>query len=288
MIPTYLKRPDGSIYINPAKRHVRPFWLTSNAPGTATPQVVPIPAGGTTNPIPFPIDTQGHFEIFYSMFVADDPRILINIFDPGTRRNLMNRPIHIATIAGIAERPFFWPESYFMNVENGPRELQVSFTDFSGAPNNVRFVFYGRRLYQNESPPDVQEKMIQYFQKKERTNVYWLTSQDPITIPALATLTGPASPIFEATDEADTEVIKMSIVNDGAFSFQLRELRNNRTLSNNPVHVTDGWGTGQFPFILQETFLIERNYDVAFELTDLSGAPNTLFPTMTARRLYFQ
>lgn len=288
MIPTYLKRADGSLYINPAKRHVRPYWLTSNAPATPTPQIVAIPAGGTTNPIPYPVDTQGHFEIFYTMFEADDPRILVNIFDPGTRRNLMNRPVHIATIAGNAERPFFWPESYFMNVGNGPRELQVTFTDFSGAPNNVRMVFYGRKLYQNEAPPDVQEKMIEYFQKRERTNVYFLTTLNDVNLLAGQALTGPASPVFEATDEADTEVIKLSAVSDGDFEFSLREQRNNRTLSNNPIINTSGWGTAQFPFILQETFLIERNYDVSFEVTDLSGAPNDIFTTMTARRLYFQ
>lgn len=288
MIPTFLKREDGGIYINPAKRHVRPYWLTSQAPATPTPQIVSIPAGGTTPPIPFPIDTQGHFEIFYTMFQATDPRVEINIFDPGTRRNLMNRGIRLPTIAGTATRPFYWPESYFLNVDNGPRELQVSFTDFSGAPNDVRLVFYGRRLYQNEAPPAVQEEMIRYFASKERTNVYFLTTENAITVPALGILSGPTAPVFQATDEASTEVMKMSIVNDGAFEFQLREQRNNRTLSNNPVHVVDGWGTGQFPFVLQETFLIERNYDVDFEITDLSGAENNIFATMTARRLYLQ
>ena len=287
MIPTFLKRKDGSIYVNPTKRHVRPFWLTSQGPG-ATPQVVTVPAGGTTNPIPFPIDNQGSFEIFYIMFDATDPRVEVNIFDPGTRRNLMNRPVRLPTIAGTAARPFYLPESYLINTDNGPRDLQVTFTDFSGAPNNVRLVFYGRKLYQNEAPPDVQEDMVKYLQKKERTNVYFLTTDTAITIPASGTLTGPAAPIFSATDEADTEVMKTTFLADGLFTFQLRELRSNRTLSNNPIVSTSGWGTGQFPFVFQETFLIERNYDVAFELTDLSAAPNNVFATMVARRLYYQ
>jgi hypothetical protein len=287
VIPTFLKRKDGSIYINPVKRHVRPFWLTSQGPGP-TPQVVAIPAGGTTNPIPYPVDIQGSFEIFYIMFEADDPRIDVNIFDPGTRRSWSNRPIRLGTIAGTATRPFYLPESYLLNTDNGPRDLQVTFTDVSGAPNNVRMVFYGRRLYQNEAPPDVQEEMVKYMQKKERTNVYFLTSRDPITIPPLGILSGPTAAIFEATDEADTEVMKTTFVADGLFTFQLRELRSNRTLGNNPIISTSGWGTGQFPFVFQETFLIERNYDVAFELTDLSGESNNVFPTMIARRLYYQ
>lgn len=286
MLPTYLKRKDGSVYINPVKRHVRAFWLTSQGPG-ATPQVVDIPAGGTTNPIPFPISTEGHYEIFYSMFQALDPNILINIFDNGTRRNLMSRPIHVATLAGTSERPFIWPETYFLNVTNGPRALSVTFTDLSGQDNAIRFVFYGRRFYQNEAPPDVAMKMQRYFEAKERTNVYWLTTNDDITLTADQELLGPAAPVFEATDEADTEIFKMTVINDGAFEFQLREQRNNRTMSNGFIHVVDGWGSGLFPFVLQETFLLERNYDVSFEIRDLSGAPNNVFATFTARRLYY-
>lgn len=298
---------DG-YYINPTKRHVRPFWLL---PKLASEQAVALaPAGtpgDTARRVLFEVDTQGHFEIAYTMFQATDRNVLVEIMDGGNvEKGLQNREIHARTIAGSARRPFIWPESYFLNVENAPRQLVMNFRNLSAAPNVVRWAFHGRRWYHKESAPEVQEAIQKRFGRMEKTYTYFLTlnrytlsspenaNPPAITLAPGESLSENSAPIFQATDEADTEIHKLTVValkpdgTDGQFEFQLRESRSGRTLSNGFVRVESGMGDAEFPFVLPETFLIERNYEVLFEVTNLTpGQTIRVFPTLTGRRLQY-
>jgi hypothetical protein len=189
MIPTFIKRPDGSVFVNKTKRHVRNFWVLGD------PKTVALTAAGTPGAIlrgvPFEIDTQGHFEWAYLMGKAlDDGQILntdyrIRIFDPGTRRDLMNEFIHANTIVGTAQRPGILTETYLLNTENAGRELQIDFENLRNEGNNIELVLSGRRWYHKECPPDIQIDMRKKFLMRERTTHYWLTTKDgPFTIPA--------------------------------------------------------------------------------------------------------
>ncbi|MGH8898200.1 MAG: hypothetical protein ACRDZ4_14565 [Egibacteraceae bacterium] len=292
-------------YINQTKRHVRPFWLV---PKLLTEQQVTLaPAGAPGDRVPgitFEIDTQGHFEIAYSMFQADSSDFVVTIMDGGNNnKQLMNTDVHAATIAGNAQRPLIWPETYFLNVQNAPRQLTMNFRNLSPLQNRVRWCFHGRRWYHMESPPEVQRKMEERWGRMEKTYTYFITlslaeagygpstpegaNPPGLTLAAGQALIENAAPIFWATDEADTEVHKLAAISTGPFEFQLREAQSGRTLSNGFIQVTNGWGDGQFPFIFAETFLFERNYKVLFEVRDLSGAPNIIYPTMIGRRLQY-
>lgn len=284
MISTYIRRPDGSLFINKLKRHVREFWITSQ------PKTITLAPGASIERVPFEVDTQGHFEWIYLMAFATDPEFTIKIFDPGTRRDLMNEEIHANTIAGTAQRPGILVESYLLNTENGARELQFALRNLALIENNIEIVLAGRRWYHRESPPDVQAEIRKHFMMKERTTHYWLTTKGgAFTVPGGATLLAPVSaPQFEADDEADTEVFKITARSTGAFEFRLRERASNRTLMNEFVRVENGWGTAQFPFVFQESLLIERNYDVFLEVRDLSGQDNTIFATLHCRRLWYR
>ena len=181
MLPTYIRKPDGSVFINPAKRHVKPYALVTQ------PTIATVAGGGASPPITMPVDTQGHFEIFYAVCDRTGPAT-ITIFDPGSSRFLMNREIHIDTVvSGISgtggQRPFIWPESYFLNVEDAGRAMIVQFRDLSGDTNDIRFMLEGRRFYTKESPPEIYQKMYEYFGRKERTNVYFLTTDQEVTLP---------------------------------------------------------------------------------------------------------
>lgn len=282
MISTYKKRPDGSIYINPPKRHVRAYTIQAEDN-----PVVTVPANGRAT-ARFAIDTQGHFEWLKTVFRATSDEVLINIFDEGRRRDLMNEPCHLATIAGDAQRPFLLPESYFLNTENGPRSIMVEFEDLSGAENNVELALLGRRWYHSESPPEVQREMRDFFQKRERNNVYWLTPQNDVTLPANGRLEGQQAPLLVATNEADTEIFKFMVHPVNAqFEFQIRELRSNRALSSGFVDGRNGFGDGRFPYILPESLLLERNYELRIDLRDISGTEQNLFFTAATRRLYY-
>lgn len=284
MLPTFVKHPDGSVFINPSKRYVPSYWLTTNPN-----RVVAIGAGATTAPQLLPVDSQGHFEIFYAM-CERDAACTIRIFDPGRSTELMNREVHIDTItSGVSGnaslRPFIWPESYFLNVEDAGRALTVQFRDLSGVGGNIRYALCGRRFYTKESPPDVYEKMFQYFGRKERTNVYFLTTDVATQIGA-----GVGTELVataRVTDEADFEMFKITSVHDGPYEFMLRNRSNGRALMSDFIHVDLGTGTAEFPFILPEPWLVERNYQVEIVFRNLQAGANNVFFTMTGRRLYY-
>lgn len=288
-------------YINPTKRHVRPFWLL---PKAAAEQNLALAAAGTPGDkatmVPFEVDTQGHMELAYTMFTADSPEFLVEIMDGGNVvKGLQNQEIHARTIAGNARRPLIWPETYLLNVQNAPRTMFMNFRNLSPLANNVRWCFHGRRWYHKEAPANVQQAIEKRFGRMEKTYTYFLTlsresmsAPENANLPALTLAPGQLlqegqAPFFWATDEADTEIHKLCAVSTGPFEFQLRERQSGRTLSNGFVQVTNGWGDGEFPFVWAETFLIERNYQVLFEVRDLSGEDNIIYPTMIGRRMQY-
>lgn len=295
MVPTYRKRPDGTLFINKTKKHVRSFWLLGDPKTIVT--AVAGAAGDAVLGVPFEVDTQGHFEWAYIMAHArnaqgiDNKDFTLKIFDPGTRRDLMNEEIHAATICGTARRPGILTETYLLNTENAGRELQISVRNLDPLyANNIEIALHGRRWYHKESPPDVQQEMREFFQHKERTTHYWLTTKEGVIVlgPG-AELINNAAPIMEADDEADTEVFKITAFADGPFEFRLRELATGKTISNDYIRVENGWGNAEFPFVFQESLLIERNYDVAVDIRDLSGLQqNRVFLTFHARRLWYR
>jgi len=298
-------------YINPTKRHVRPFWLV---PKLVSEQNVALTPAGTPGArqagIAFEVDTQGHFEIAYAMFKATDDDgndvsdFLVEIFDGGNNmKGLQNTELHAVAVAGSARRPFIWPETYFLNVQNAPRTMFMNFRNLSTGNLNIRWVFHGRRWYHKEATPEVQRAIQEKFDRMEKTYTYFLTlslaasnytpstpegaNAPGITLASGQQLLEGQAPFFWATDEADTEVHYLTYRATGPFEFQLREAESGRTLSNGFVQVTSGWGDGEFPFVFPETLLMERNYKVLFEVRDLSGAENIIYPVLTGRRLQY-
>ena len=281
-IQTFLtEKETGRVYVNPMKRHVRSFWVT-----TQPAEAVTLAAGAVSTPQLWSIDTQGHFELVELMSVSDGP-FLVNMFDPATQKNWMNRPVHSSTILGDAARTYILPESYFFNVEDAPRALVLTYTNLSPLANTIRVVGHGRRIYQRESPPDIQMAFRNYYRRKERTSVYFFTTDAAAVIPAgsVATLNFPA----RNTDEADLEIFKLTAAFDFPFEFRIRETSTNKTLSDGFVRVEDGFGTAFFPKILPESWLIERNFQVIVEARNLAAAPldNNIFLTFTGRRIYY-
>lgn len=291
---------DG-YYINPAKRHVRPYWLL---PRLEEEQELALGAAGSATDeernIQFLVDTQGHFEICYAMFFAASNDFVVEIMDGGNNnKKLMNTEIHARTIAGSARKPFIWPESYFLSVQDAPRTINMNFRNLSAAANTIRWAFHGRRWFHKEADPETQRMLQEKFGLMEKTYTYFLTTQPlgsgtpeganppAITLAANQALVENAAPVFISTDEADFEAHKLTYFATGAFEFQLIDVRSGRSLSNGWVRVTTGWGDGEFPFMLPETLLIERNYRVQFWVRDLSNAENRVYPVLVGRRMQY-
>jgi len=286
MLKTFLVGPKGEIFVNPAKRYVKPYWLNGTVPTTV------VPAGAVSDPITFTVDNQGHFEWFYIVGHSDAPYTL-TIFDTGRRRFLMNREIHSDTIVSPTNiagalltggRPHILMESYFINVEQAQRALQIQFRNLDTVnPNTIRLAFVGRRYYYREATPEIKEEFRQRFMAKERTNIYFVTTDRPISLAAGAT----DRFTITSTDEADFEFLKMMAVSTGAFTWKLIDKSSGREFSPSVLRDVQGWGTADFPFILPESFLIERNYQFLLEVTNLTDEQNDIFVTLHGRRLYY-
>lgn len=286
MFPLLMKE-EKRVIINPLKRYIRPFWLQDVDNSAIT-----VPAGGSSR-LQFVVDTQGHFEIYYIMSiftnVVPTNTITINIFDPGSRRFMMNRPISLATITGDAENPFYFPDSYYMDVSNGQRELVVELTNSGVGAANLRLLFFGSRYYHAEAPDYIQIKMMEYGAYKQLSQPFFLTTEADVVIPANSTLSGPSAPIFRVTDDAHFEGLKRTVSQDGGeiLFYQFFDIANQKFLSEQRIRVNSEWGSGDFPFMEQSKLLIRRNQDLRIDVENISGTTSTTAFTLSGRKVYY-
>lgn len=297
-IPTWIKDPDsGLVVVNELKKYVKPFWLT-----TEDSEVITLEGNEVTDFIPMTVDGKGHFEIFDAFFKsAQAEGFTVELFDPGNlgreRPLLMNREVHVATIASgggttlpltgslpaasSPGRPFRWPQSFFMNVVSGTGTIMVRFRNLSSSSNVIRFVLVGRRWYHLQAPWKVANRMEEIFQEQARTFPYFFTTDDFVTIDA----DGSAAPIMRFGDDAYVEWCKGMAVSTGAFQARIVETTTQKRLMERPVINSLCFGTGEFPMLNWEDALFEPNYQLTFELDDLSGDDNVVWLTLGCRKI---
>jgi hypothetical protein len=227
------------------------------------------------------IDQTGHFEIAYALSQSDGAYKL-TITDAGRQYSWMSKPIHIDNIAGTAQRPFIFPESYFLNVANGQRALTVQFTDVSNLhTNNIRFSLHGRRFLYNEAPLEIYSKMKEYFMLKERTNLFFLTTEDLTTgLTGIGGANNIQTTEFRVTSDAYFEILKMVAVETPVspatftgYEVILEEYSTGRKLMNSAVRGSNVFGTAQYPFIPFESYLLERDYRLKLTVQNLNPNP---------------
>lgn len=278
----YFQRPQHDIAYNEVKDSVRGFHFGQKPKLGAT---IVITANGEAE-IEFDIDSQGSFD-WTHLIGASTGDYTIQFFDPGRQTRIMNRPIHSGTIIGTGRRPFALAEPYLFNVEDKERRMIAKLYDLSGGTNTVRLYLYGRRYYEREAKPFIGQTIKRSLGNDWRTNAYFLAvdEADRKGTPPPILANGDLTHTFTMDHDEDTDIQKMMVVSTGAFEFNLRDVDTGRTLSNKPIHVDNGWGTAQFPFYLSDTWLLERNKELKLEMTDLSGADNTVYATLAGRRL---
>lgn len=272
--PAYLVGP------NPLKESVTPFHVGPYKVASIT-----LAAGGDGE-IEFVIDSQGSFE--WTHIVGQSTgAYTVSFFDPAGQGRLSNFPVHSGTIVGTARRPFQLPDPYLFNVEGSERRLVAKLHDLSGGENVVRLYLYGRRYYVRNAAPDVGEEIGRKIGRGWRSNNYFLVPKEvnQFGTPLAVAGNGTKRFTFIMDHDEDTDIEKMMASSTGAFSFNLREIDTNRTLSNKVIHSDNGWGTAQFPFRFADTWLLERNKELVCDVTDLSGENNTIYLTLAGRRL---
>lgn len=296
------------IEVDPAKRFIYPFVLTSE------PEEIPVPAaiemcpgtfaeGLVREAVIFPIDNKGPFEIVYSEFHAfftsgpnaGQPmdQFTAVIFDPDGRPVLMNREIPATAFAGgfgdplgagfgsalssAAGRPFVWPETFFMDPYNGGKALFMAFRNLTTEDIIVRWVFHGIRYYHPEPYEEAIKKKEVMYGPGRVSMPYWYTTDKNVILQPF----GEPGDTFDfqvrITDEADVEVFKLTAKADAPFLSRIQEKAGKRHLDNsgqgvggigNGVHSSLMWGTGEFPFIPFETIYWEQNTKIMLTLTN--------------------
>lgn len=283
----------GEIFLDPMKRYAKPYWL-STEPREITLNLAPTPPPGAlvSAPIVMPIDHRAAYEIDYSYFKSDGDFTIV-IFDPNNRPVLMNREIHIRTIAsgfgtlglpGPAGRPFIWPEPWYMFPSIGSRNFMVGFRDLTGLQNKVRFLLHGRMFHYGQSPEHVVKRYEDYYKNRPVTMPFFYTTNQ------IAAVTGVAGTEtdFEIRidDDADVLIYKMTAVSSFPFEFKIIEKMTNRELMTDFVRVDNGFGDGEFPYVLFEPLYYEAGTKLVLRIRKLTNDNDIIWPTFTSSKIF--
>lgn len=306
----------GNVIINPAKKYLRPYWLTTQ------PNVARIIDFDRTNEIIMPIDNQGPFEILYALVnTVDDNGVdvannfTIEIFDSYNRRLLSNRPLHADAIAGNAQRPYIFATPLLLYPEVNGKALFVRFqrqdlavggalVDPVANPINIRFVLFGRRIYHRESHPTVLRAWNEYCIKRRYVQPFFYTTDTMVrtftgNVLSLGQLAPPVAVTtsldeMRITDDADFEIWKMSLgqqnfdqqVTPSVFEFTFRERGTLRPWMSQPVRNDLCLGTGFFPFNLAFPTFLERNFEMEIQTDNPNAEISYLWPVFAGRKIF--
>ena len=290
-LASYIRTPRG-IVVNPVKERVRAYHVVSNP---VTSVLTAAGTAGATQEVSFLIDSWGHFDWQY-IVGTQTSEYFVDFFDPnrGPKKNLGNKPVSSANIVGTGQRPFRLPEPYFFNIGDGQRVLVATLRNLlSDSSITVRLALYGRKFFHQNAPPEVSRRLFDAFgglRNEERAYTYFLSPREyagdgtPVTVGALGTTTF----TFESDSDYDSDLHKLMVSAQGAFSFTLRESSTDRVLANDVFLGTLGWGTAQFPFYFADTLLFERGRQLIMDITDLSGSTNRIAATIAGRVLRYE
>lgn len=288
-LPTIIKKKDDdgnvNVYVNPAKRFVKPWWLVTN------PETVNLGANGVSGPIPLVVDEAlGHCEVYYLVAQATGP-FTFRIKDEGRNYWWSNREVHVDTVAGVAQRPFIFPETYFINTSGGTRQLTIQYTDISGAPNAIRVALVSRRFVYREAPLEIWKKFETYYTQKERTNLFFLTTEQPINnlVPGVANA---ALFDFWMTSDSFFEAIKFTYATVPAnhpLDIRMWEFGSGRSFlrANTRTDINNMWGSAQFPSIPPESYLFDRDYRVSGDIVNTGLVNCDVYLTITGRKVKY-
>jgi hypothetical protein len=303
-IPALILDPDTKRpIVNPLKKWVTPYTLVTD-PGEIT-----LAAGALSEPIPMVIDKKGHLEIFDAFFESEQPEgFTVTLFDanefgPQARPILMNREIHVSSIASGAGislplsgsfpastaggRPYRWPQTFWMDASKDGAMIVAVFRNLSQSENTVRFNLHGRRWYYMQAPGKVADRMAEIYRNRPRTIPYFYTTDEDVVLEGDE---GPTKFQLRMGDDSWSEWVKASCVRTGSFDVLIRDTSTGKSLMGpgEGVPVIDSlvFGSGEFPFLNWENSLFEPNFKLTFELTDLSGEDNSIWLTLAARKIF--
>lgn len=83
------------------------------------------------------------------------------------------------------------------------------------------------------------------------------------------------------------ELVKLTYTSTGDFLILFKDEGAGRQLQNRPVHIRTIGGTGQMPGILPSNIVLDPSRSLYVEVTDISGAPNTIWMHLSGPKYYY-
>lgn len=286
-IGSFVRGPDGKLYVNPLKKAVRDFFLqldaeTINVGANAT------VGGGAT------VTQDTHFEGFKWMGRTTDvgdpnvsPRMLVTARNPQVGYNLMNRPCHWATVIGGNLQPYSFPTTLFLP---GSQSIQYTFQDFSGAPVTVQLAMEGRAFYWQKFEQGVARKEVDQLLhglNRRRWFPYWLTTDRDVNLNQILT---EQTFTMSIPRGGDFEAWKIAAISDAAFQWTIvdqfsGQFWHNRTVAPNGVDNRVSLGSNLFAMELNEPTLVGAGTQISISIRALAlvGGQNRIWFTIGGR-----
>jgi len=283
----------------PVARGFDPDDLQVNANGSFTVAA----AGAPTNPVgfaqpfwateardlPFGVPFEWRSLVFAdSTDGTANADFTVRLTEMGERREFMNNPVHIRTIAGTAQLPYILREPYFLPSKH---KITAQFNKLAGGAVNIRMFLHGAQYYPYDPEfmryPRNREHLVNLIQKwmnrRKYVQPYWLVP-DQLNVAVLANAT--IDFFMKVGDEGHFEAYTIAAVSTGNFAWELIEPKTQQTIMNGQPTQTNSVGTALFPTLLPTPYLVPAGMRLRLRLTDLSAAPNTIWFCIGGRRIY--
>ena len=302
-VPTFKRDQQGRIFVNPERQFVKPFELTISAPNNT----FTLPAGGRMGPFPFTARWDGPLELYYLKVTVGtdagienfitDYSIRVMIESPGKRKQLMNRPIQLTSIAGTAGRVFVLPETIWLP---NPQSLDITFFSDEAVDRTVEMTIGAIKFYPNQAPEQIRRDLYGYASLRSRTYCYFQTTEADTILTAGATQTNFAN----VPDDSDLEVFKLTARDDNttagqSFRTRIRDMATDSAVTGDAIIAPNLWGGhdptpiggniggsgGIFPYRLPTSLLLRRSTQLEFVTTELGGGNHTIQYVMSGRKV---
>lgn len=278
---TLLKDKEGNINgVNANRLYEYPFWLLTNPPNN----IVTIPRSQSAQPVQLVASGNGPAEILSFSHSKTRPcRVLLSMNDGATQRTLMNSGIHIDTIFGNAQNPYYLPQA--LVVPQG-RSLSAVFTDLStdvnDTDNQVRIAALTGRYTFPELEPDIPAT------RGALALPYWYGVDNGfITLAANQSV----ETTISIADDFSFQLITLSAVSSYAFDVNIIDSTTGEPLIDAPqsetLQVSSNllFGNAGFPFKFHEPRLLSRGQKLRVLLTNRYALENTIWLTLGGRAL---
>ena len=277
------------------KQYIRPFHLLPDAPNN---ELALAGAIGATVSNPMTVTQEGPFEGFSFQCMSDaftalgDHRCTVMIIDNGSRKQFMNRPVHLNTISGTPHFPALFEEHIYLD-EN--RSLRIEFQNLFAVANNIRPCIAGRRYYPTSAASAAMNKATAKAQyRAEVCAPYFLTTEEDQTAIAVG---GQNSAFFLTDPDAYFDVYSLNAVAyddatgllTGTFDFELYDATSGRRLVNGQVGLSNqlAAGNGLQPYKLPESWVLEPRQRIEMVFTNTLPANNiSVYFTLVGKKIY--